>query len=367
MKSSRIRPALLAYVCLDDPVPVRVLTKLAGRAAVLKQCWEILWHVPNMAKLLGELDKATKTLCLPPRTSHQRQLDQACLRTAWNRQAIAIFFACRSPVFNGHAHVDPCGFDLCGLGEDLLVDPGRFTYEDNAARRDFKSAQRHNTLTINHRPPFEYISSWRFGPQKQGGITRVQDSASILAAEALHHNFAPTVHRRLVAIIDGRWVLVLDHLDQIKPTSSVQLYYHANSTDMRWNRLAGQAAANCGKVRLTIQVSPGLRGKILPGKISRVPQEAVDSLRLELHENHGGARRCYATALLPSLGKHEIAIQQFNVIEHKDRLICCLGMMDQIYRITWHLAGEQFVEMERLDAEYLRSGELVQTQEKTRA
>ena len=49
---------------------------------------------------------------LPPTTAWHKGLDQASARTSWDRDAAMVFVACRSPVNNGHAHIDPAGFDF---------------------------------------------------------------------------------------------------------------------------------------------------------------------------------------------------------------------------------------------------------------
>lgn len=95
------------------------------------------------------------------------------LRTGWTRDALSVFFAARSPVNNGHAHIDPMGFDFTALGRPLVVDPGRYTYREDADRRAYKSADWHNTLTIDGRPPFEYLGAWAYSPQKEARITHV--------------------------------------------------------------------------------------------------------------------------------------------------------------------------------------------------
>ena len=38
------------------------------------------------------------------------------MRTGWSRTAASLFFACRTPVYNTHAHIDPNSFDFTAMG-----------------------------------------------------------------------------------------------------------------------------------------------------------------------------------------------------------------------------------------------------------
>ena len=83
-----------------------------------------------------------------------RELKQAYIRTGWEKDAIGIMTACRTPIKNNHAHMDPGGFDFCAYGEPLISDPGIFTYKDDINRYHFKSTGWHNTAMINGIPSF---------------------------------------------------------------------------------------------------------------------------------------------------------------------------------------------------------------------
>lgn len=48
-----------------------------------------------------------------------------------------------------HAHLDALSILLTARGKDLLIDPGRFTYNDGPEREQFLSTSAHNTIVIN--------------------------------------------------------------------------------------------------------------------------------------------------------------------------------------------------------------------------
>ncbi len=50
-----------------------------------------------------------------------------------------------------HAHFDLLNIVVSAYGHDLLIDPGRFTYNDGAERDYFKSTRAHNTIVIDGR------------------------------------------------------------------------------------------------------------------------------------------------------------------------------------------------------------------------
>src|SRR5262249_18727435 len=152
---------------------------------------------------------------------------QVTMRTDWTRAALSVFFACHTPHGDSaHAHIDPLGFDFTAFGRPLVVDPGRYCYRSDDDRRTFKTAASHNCLMIDHTDPYPYLASGRSGRPKHQEVRWVQADPALMAAEALHHNYEPAVHRRAVAIVDGTLLLVLDEVRDLAPERTVQIYYH---------------------------------------------------------------------------------------------------------------------------------------------
>jgi hypothetical protein len=205
---------------------------------------------------------------------------QAALRTSWSGSAASVFLGCQTPVYNAHAHADPGGFDFTAMGRTILCDPARYTYAEGEERRNFKSAKWHNTLVLNDEEPFEYIDSWSYGPQGNGGMGGLASGSDILAASCEHHCYAPVVHRRLIALLDERKLLVIDWLLNLKPTDAWQIYFHFDSTELAWDSKKKLASAEFGSVRARLASDPRGRAKILPGACSDVIDQKRETKRL---------------------------------------------------------------------------------------
>ena len=62
----------------------------------------------------------------------------------------------------GHGHADQTHFDLFANGEDILIDPGRFTYVDKPERYEFKDSHAHNVITIDGLDSYKASDSWAY-------------------------------------------------------------------------------------------------------------------------------------------------------------------------------------------------------------
>lgn len=64
---------------------------------------------------------------------------------------------------SGHGHADLGHFNITYLGEDFLIDPGRYTYvEEDPLREYFKSAMAHNTIVLDDDPFTLCKGSWGY-------------------------------------------------------------------------------------------------------------------------------------------------------------------------------------------------------------
>ena len=155
----------------------------------------------------------------------QRQIDQYFARTGWKRDDSAFGFICHAPVFNGHSHQDPMSFILYLKGDQVVVDPSYYTYRECEERKLFKSAEYHSTLTFDNKEPYEYVTRWSFGPQKEGKIRKSYRLDGVFAADASHHCYDPDYHKRLCALVGDDVFLVADDVVNVTETD-VRIYFH---------------------------------------------------------------------------------------------------------------------------------------------
>lgn len=81
------------------------------------------------------------------------------LRSGWEETADYLHVRCGS-LGGGHGHFDKLHIDLMVQGEDVLIDPGRFTYVDGADRKKFKSAKAHNVCTVDGAEYTQCTDAW---------------------------------------------------------------------------------------------------------------------------------------------------------------------------------------------------------------
>ncbi len=182
--------------------------------------------VPN-AVFDAESEKADKSTA---DIRHYRSVGQIIARTGWNPDDSYFHFICKTPVVNGHAHIDPMSFTLVMRGQDVVTDPSYYTYQDGEARRRYKSIKYHSSLTFNDREPFEYVSTWKYTPQKNGNTLSVYKEKDLLAGDAYHENYAPAEHRRLTALLGKDIFVICD--DVYNPClEKITLRFHLDTRD----------------------------------------------------------------------------------------------------------------------------------------
>ena len=324
--------------------PLQRLTALAGPEAARDECLKSVWRISNLPVFLQEFEQPSTPPPTPlPTVKWHRSLGQVTMRTDWTREALSLFFACHTPTSDsGHAHIDPMGFDFTALGRPLVVDPGRYCYRQDDDRRTFKTAAYHNTLMIDRADPYPYLASGRSGRPKYGDIVWVQDDAGLLAAEAIHHNYEPAIHRRTVAIVDGAFLLVLDHIREIGPERTVQIYYHLDAPDVTWDPDQRAATTANPDVNVVIFAAPNMRGTLLEGRVSDFLDVARPSMRLCLEDAAPPSElnRVYATVIVPYRATDRApSLTDLSVNLDGDRITCSFSLQGQPYAFAWTDTG----------------------------
>lgn len=332
-----VKSALYGWYAFGDAAPVEAVKRLAG-PKILNEVFEAtIWDCPHPERFQEILGGEGKTFTLPE-TAWFRTLSQACVRSSWDREALSVFFACRLPVQNEHAHMDPGGFDFTAYGRNMIADPGRYTYNEIPERRLFKSAFSHSTLTVNGCEPFEYRSSWAYGMQGQGSVTHAawdSENCGLFRMEAVHR-FDGFVHRRTVAA--GFWeprpfLAVLDRVEGLKKEDSITLHFHVNSTR------AGEQAGGLvfgnegGGPSLLIGWAGEGKAILRAGFISEEMDRRRPSLILDYLEPEGERKkiRYFATVLVPLRPGESAGLRGIRVGEEGAHLV----LEGRAYHISW--------------------------------
>ena len=321
-----------------DIEPLRTLAALCGKKTVTDAIQQMCWYLPDPDGILRQLEiPRAKPL---PTVNWQKGLGQVALRTGWDRDALSIFFSCLSPVHSGHAHIDPAGFDFTALGVPMVVDPGRFCYREGEDRKAFKGSAYHNTLTVNDREPFAYLSTFSFGPQAKGNIRGVWQSQNLLAAACQQENFQPAHHQRAIALVANRYLVVLDVVDGLKPTDTVQRWFHLDTTQVTWtperNRVQAEYGTDARLALYSTATASTVSGSLVPGRVSDALDLSRPSTRLRLESRSGSARRTFASVLIPRrLGESDAAFENLQLEDVGDGVRCSFQADGQVFTLRW--------------------------------
>jgi hypothetical protein len=323
--------------------PFRQISQLAGHDATLAECLKSAWRITDLPDWLDRFDVQFTPPAVPlPTVRWHRELGQVTMRTDWTRNASSVFFACHTPTSDsGHAHIDPMGFDFTAWGRPLVVDPGRFCYRQDEDRRTFKTAAYHNLLTIDWRDPYQYLASGRNERPKYGDIVRTQVTDGMLAAEAVQHNYEPAIHRRLVAIVDDLFLLVLDRLSHLDDGRTVQIYYHVDSPHVIWDQSQNAAFSDEPSVNVAIFATPNLRGELLDGRVSDFLDQARPSRRVLLQDTiTGPSDRTYAAVIVPYRTIDLVPdVANFSVGLADEMMTCSFSFAESMFSFDWGDAG----------------------------
>lgn len=345
-----VTAAFHAGLAFGHWAPLQRLTVMAGRDSTRAECLRSVWRSPDLPTFLREFEAPSlpAPASLPTVRWHQ-DLGQVTMRTDWSHDALSLFFACHTPIAEGsHAHIDPMGFDFTALGRPLVVDPGRYCYRQDDDRRTFKTAAYHNSLMIDRADPYQYLASGRTERPKQQGIRWVQDDPDLMAAEAEHTNYAPAIHRRAVAIVAcpdagvGAFLLVLDHVRDLAPERTVQVYYHLDSPAVTWDPERRVATTDSSDVNVAVFASPNVRGSLLEGRVSDFLDVARPSTRLLLEDTTPptGTTRLYAAVIVPYRAADPApVITDLRIAQDDDQITCAFTLGGRPYRFAWTPSG----------------------------
>ncbi len=84
------------------------------------------------------------------------------LRSGLGAGAVNLRFHCGC-MGSGHGHADTLHVSLSAGGEDILIDPGRYTYVDSPLRLSLKSPAAHNVTLLDGLPFTECTATWEYG------------------------------------------------------------------------------------------------------------------------------------------------------------------------------------------------------------
>jgi len=133
----------------------------------------------------------------------------------------------------GHSHADALSMVVRSGADEILIDPGTFTYVGEQKWRDwFRGTEAHNTIRIECRD--QAIAAGPFGwndpPQVSILNWKTNDTRDLIEAECRYRGFT---HRRSVEFQKPNVVLIIDEIDGLGGEHEIEQLWHLGSLEAR--------------------------------------------------------------------------------------------------------------------------------------
>ena len=131
-----------------------------------------------------------------------------------------LIFDCGPLGVGNHGHLDLLSFEAYAYGTPLIMDPGRYTYDESGPvnwRVRFRGTAAHNTVLIDGRNQTRY--EWKktrfkiVGPEPDRSVAEFVSTPGLdyLRGTAASHEY-PVTHERTILFINGEYWVILDIL-----------------------------------------------------------------------------------------------------------------------------------------------------------
>lgn len=164
-----------------------------------------------------------------------------------------LFFDCAPLGAGNHGHLDVLNIEMAAYGRSLIVDPGRYTYDESGDvnwRVLFRSTRYHNTVQVDGKNQTRYAAHVRKykiqgpEPERELKCALSRPGFDYLHGIAASHEY-PVVHERKILFMAGRYWLICDVLRAEQP-HDYQLRFHLDALAERRT----QAYAATGGLRV---------------------------------------------------------------------------------------------------------------------
>jgi hypothetical protein len=134
---------------------------------------------------------------------------------------------------SGHSHSDTLSIVLRSGGEEILIDPGTYTYTGEPEWRDwFRGSSAHNTIRIDGLDQGVMAGPFRWTHQPKVTILHWQTNSESDILEAECH-YAGFTHRRRVEFQKPDVFLITDHVSGPPGEHHIEQFWHLGSLAAR--------------------------------------------------------------------------------------------------------------------------------------
>jgi hypothetical protein len=196
-----------------QPIRDKVLTAAAA------------YHRPDWSYIVtngqsGRKPKGSPTITFP-------WAGHTIMRSGWDADSHWALFD-TGPYGTGHQHRDKLHLSVDAFGRALLVDAGRYTYEDNAFRDYFTGSAAHNVIRIDRRdqrPGAERATEPM--PSTEYGTSATMDYARGIFSEGYEGVKGEAIHTRAVIYVQNKFWVVADRIETDRPRTVEALWHFA--------------------------------------------------------------------------------------------------------------------------------------------
>jgi hypothetical protein len=236
----------------DDGYLVKLWLGDHNNVTSLLDTGAILYHRPDWASRIGDLDLKTKLLlggsaaeswtlirqdAVPPRTHDARYFPNAGFAVCRSRENDneVLFIGNNGPLglvpLAGHGHADALSVWLSVNGQPMLIDPGTYLYHSGGAWRSyFRSTAAHNTIRVDQQDQAEIAGDFMYADFYAIDALQFDATADAVTWKASHDGYRrlsdPLLHRREVCITGGgKQIRIVDVIEALG-RHSVECFFH---------------------------------------------------------------------------------------------------------------------------------------------
>jgi hypothetical protein len=148
------------------------------------------------------------------------------------------------PWGSGHSHSDTLSLVVRAGRQDILIDPGTYTYVGDAKWREwFRGSSAHNTVRIDALDQAAPMGPFRWTQQPLARINQwLSDSdRDFLDAQCIYREFT---HRRRIQFVKPNLILIVDDITGPPGEHDIEQFWHAGSQEaLAWFVFSGPAEA----------------------------------------------------------------------------------------------------------------------------
>jgi Heparinase II/III N-terminus/Heparinase II/III-like protein len=238
------------------------------------------------------------------------------LRSGWGDQDTPyqderyLIFDCGPLGAGNHGHLDLLSFEAYAYGTPLIVDPGRYTYDESGPvnwRARFRGTASHNTVLVDGRNQTRY--EWRKNRFRISGPEPERETKALVSEPGLDyvHGVArsheyPVVHERKVLCINGEYWVIVDLLRATEFHTYDLLFHLSPSAQDRVSVMVSDNTLSIHSPQLLLAqpLIPNVRPSIQEGFVSPSygKKQCAPIVRLTQQD----PSTCFLTVLYPYKG-----------------------------------------------------------------